>query len=51
MINGDLSDPAALRALADAVDLITYEFESSPVAPLQADSLEQLVLPPLSALA
>jgi 5-(carboxyamino)imidazole ribonucleotide synthase len=28
-------DPAALRALADAVDVATYEFENLPVAPLE----------------
>ncbi len=49
-INADFDDPAALETLAGSTDVITYEFENIPVAPLQ--QLEDAALwPPLSALA
>ena len=35
-IVADFDDPAAYEALADRVDVVTYEFENVPVAPLQA---------------
>jgi len=48
-VQGDYGDVAALRAFAASVDVLTYEFENIPVAPLEA--LEQRLAPHPRALA
>lgn len=50
LVRADFSDVAALSALADASDVITYEFENISAQALAASSLKKLVCPSLDAL-
>ena len=50
-IVGDYDDPVCLRQLADCSDVITFEFENVPVAPLQAVAASAPIRPSLDALA
>ena len=50
IVTGAFDDPASLRRLADAVDLLTYEFENVPVAALEVQTQGKVCLPPFEAL-
>lgn len=50
MVRGAYDDPAALAELARISDVITYEFENVPVAPLRRLAAIRAVHPPVEAL-
>jgi 5-(carboxyamino)imidazole ribonucleotide synthase len=50
IITGPFDDPASLRRLAAATDLVTYEFENVPVSALEKVSKTRSCLPPVEAL-
>lgn len=50
-IQGAYDDPAKLRELAEAVDILTFEFENVPVATLETIAKLKPFYPPVSALA
>ncbi len=50
VIVGAYDDPGALARLAAKADVVTYEFENVPVAPLRAVAAELHVFPPPEAL-
>jgi 5-(carboxyamino)imidazole ribonucleotide synthase len=50
IVTGPFDDPASLRRLAAATDLVTYEFENVPVSALQKVSKTRPCLPPVEAL-
>jgi 5-(carboxyamino)imidazole ribonucleotide synthase len=50
-IQGAYDDPAKLRQLADAVDVLSFEFENVPVNTLTAVTQRKPLYPPVAALA
>jgi 5-(carboxyamino)imidazole ribonucleotide synthase len=50
IVTGPFDDPAGLRRLAEATDLVTYEFENVPVSALENVSKTRPCLPPVEAL-
>ncbi|RIY00921.1 5-(carboxyamino)imidazole ribonucleotide synthase [Aureimonas flava] len=50
LVRGAYDDLAALRTLAERSDVVTYEFENVPVAPLRALGTATPVHPPIEAL-
>ncbi|WP_416356460.1 5-(carboxyamino)imidazole ribonucleotide synthase [Aureimonas phyllosphaerae] len=50
LIRGAYDDAAALRQLADRSDVVTYEFENVPVAPLRALGGPKPIHPPIEGL-
>ncbi|WP_182085357.1 5-(carboxyamino)imidazole ribonucleotide synthase [Aureimonas sp. ME7] len=50
LIQGTYDDAAALDRLAEASDVVTYEFENVPVEPLRAVAARRSVHPPIEAL-
>ncbi|WP_279480959.1 5-(carboxyamino)imidazole ribonucleotide synthase [Aureimonas sp. SK2] len=50
LVRGAYDDLAALRQLADATDVMTYEFENVPVEPLRALGVPRPIHPPIEAL-
>lgn len=50
LVRGAYDDTAALRTLAERSDVVTYEFENVPVAPLRSLGTAKSIHPPIEAL-